>query len=172
MTSTSPIDEFDAARQVVEALKGLKPEEQQRAMRYAQERLGFASPPAPPPGDPSTRLTGSDIATFIKAKNPSNDVQFAAAVAYYYAFDAPANLKKAEISGEDLQEAARLTSRKRLDRPITTLHNTVGRGYIDKGSTRGTFRINTVGENLVAMSLPTGATTAAERTTRRPARKK
>jgi hypothetical protein len=29
------------------------------------------------------------------------------------------------------------------------------RGYLDKGSERGAFKINTVGENLVAMSLPT-----------------
>lgn len=27
-------------------------------------------------------------------------------------------------------------------------------GYLDKGSARGTFRVNTVGENLVAMAMP------------------
>jgi hypothetical protein len=174
MTNAPPPDEFEAARRIVEILRALKPEEQPRVIRWVQESLGIpaiALTPVPTQGSPATpRSTGSDIATFIKTKSPSNDVQFAATVAYYYAFEAP--VKRPEISADDLREATRLASTKRLDSPIQTLHNTVQRGYIDKGSTRGTFKINSVGENLVAMSLPTGTAVAATaRPTRRPARK-
>jgi hypothetical protein len=173
MTSAPPPDEFDAARRIVEILRALRSEEQPRVIRWVQESLGIATiaPTSPAPGGPATpRATGSDIATFIKAKSPSNDVQFAATVAYYYAFEAPD--KKPEISADDLREATRLASTKRLDSPIQTLHNTVQRGYVDKGSTRGTFKINSVGENLVAMSLPMGTVGAtAARPTRRPVRK-
>src|SRR6476661_2945935 len=68
--------------------------------------------------------------------------------ASYHAFEAAEH--KLEISPSDLLEAARLSGRFRLKRPITTLHNAVRRGYLDKGGGRGSFRINTVGENLVA----------------------
>jgi hypothetical protein len=162
-TPLKPADAFDAARMLVEVLKALKPDEQVKALRWAQESLGMdSSPPAlaaaggaQPPPTPQ----GGDIRSFIEAKNPRSDVQFAAAVAYYYAFVAPT--RKPEITGTDLQEATRLANRDRLHKPILTLHNAANRGYLDKGSEKGAFKINTVGENLVAMSLPTTGATAA-----------
>jgi hypothetical protein len=179
-----PSDEFDAVRMVVEILKDFKSDEQSRIIRWAQEKLGFvggahtavpgfATPgmAIPGVGGPANRVGGKDISSFMQAKNPTNDVHFATAVAYFYAFDAPEVNRKLEISASDLQDATRLCGRARLQRPITTLHNAVARGYLDKGSTRGTFKINTVGENLVAMSLPTGPV-SADAPRSRPARKK
>ena len=43
-------------------------------------------------------------------------------------------------------------------RPAQTLVNAHYQGYLEKGTQRGTYVINTVGENLVAMALPEGAT--------------
>jgi len=43
-----------------------------------------------------------------------------------------------------------------MTNPTSTLNNALRSGYLDKGSKRGTFRINAVGENLVAMTLPGG----------------
>jgi negative modulator of initiation of replication len=40
MSSIRPADEFEAARTVVDVLKSLQPEEQARAIRWAQEKLG------------------------------------------------------------------------------------------------------------------------------------
>jgi len=37
-----------------------------------------------------------------------------------------------------------------------TLNNAHNTGYLDRGSARGFFKLNTVGENLVAMTLPGG----------------
>jgi hypothetical protein len=189
-----PSDEYDAVRMVVEILKDFKSDEQERIIRWAQEKLGFAGGPntavpgyaipgmaIPGVGGPGMTMPGvggaaargaSDISSFMQAKNPSNDVQFATAVAYFYAFDAPEATKKPEIGAADLKEATRLTSRPRIPRPINTLHNAVARGYLDKGSARGTFKINTVGENLVAMSLPTTSVAATAPRRTRPARKK
>jgi len=173
-TSLKPADEFDAARMVVEVLKNLTQDEQIRALRWAQEKLGMVSlPPAVSAGGAApapAAAQGGDIRTFIAEKNPSSDVHFAAAVAYYYAFVAP--IKKPEISATDLKDATRLVNRERLHRPITTLHNAVNRGYLDKGSEKGTFKINTVGENLIAMSPPaTGAAAARPTRTKAKARK-
>jgi len=103
---------------------------------------------------------------------PSNDVQFATAVAYYYAFEAPEGSRQPEIDSNTLKEATRLTSRTRLQSPINTLHNAVKRGYLDKGTNKGLFTINTVGENLVAMSLPTGPTPRKPKRAKKAARRK
>lgn len=51
-----PHDEFDAARMVVEVLKTLPPDEQARAIRYAQEKLGvIGSLSSPTDQVPETR---------------------------------------------------------------------------------------------------------------------
>src|SRR5262249_54251804 len=100
-----------------------------------------------------------DIKSFIAAKNPAKDVQFAAVVAYYYRFEAPPAERKDAINQTDLQEAARKAGRQRFGRPIQTLNNAHKLGLLDKGSERGTFTINSVGENLVAMTLPGDGTT-------------
>src|SRR5437879_6231476 len=39
MSTVQPADEFDAARIVVDVLRSLQPDEQARAIRYAQEKL-------------------------------------------------------------------------------------------------------------------------------------
>ena len=169
-----PKDEFDAVRMVVEILKDLTSDEQARVVRYAQEKLGFAGGPhsavpgfavagmaVPGVGSPP-RATNIDISSFMQTKSPINDVQFATAVAYYYAFEAPEGSRKVEIGASDLLEAARQSGRARLRKPIITLHNTMKRGYLDKAG-RGTFKINPVGENLVAMGLPSGSATISPR---------
>jgi hypothetical protein len=153
-----PADEFDAVRIVVEVLKGLKPDEQSRVLRWAQDRLGILTPAiglsaGTAPAMVSSRPSVGDIRSFMASKNPTSDVQFVTAVAYYYAFEAPEGSRKSEITATDVKEATRLTDYKRLQRAIGTLHNAVGRGYLDKGKKSGTFRINSVGENLVALTL-------------------
>jgi hypothetical protein len=170
-----PADEFDAVRIVVEVLKNLKSDEQARVIRWAQEKLGVVAPPLPTSSGGAEALHrqgASDIATFIQGKKPANDVQFAAVVAYYYAFEASEASRKLEVSADDLKEATRLANTERLVKPIMTLHNAVNRGYLDKGSERGRFKINTVGENLVAMSLPTSNSTASLRKSKPASKKK
>jgi len=163
----NPPDDFEAVRAVVDALKAFPAEDQRRILRWAQEKLGLPISPSPSTGatapatavEPTTPVSTAtprprDIRAFLQEKRPSSDNQFAAAVAYYFAFEAPDNERKSEITASDLQHAARLSGRERLKRPIETLHNASKRGYLDKGKARGSFRINTVGENLVAMAMP------------------
>jgi len=102
---------------------------------------------------------------------------FAATVAYYYRFQAPEPQRKTAVTANDLQEACRLADRDRLVKPAQTLINAHGQGLLDKAGERGSYAINTVGENLVAMALPNSAPSAKptrRRTPRagRPASKK
>jgi hypothetical protein len=167
---------------VSENLKGLTKERQQKILRWVGESLdleGSAPPASPPsPARPDTAAPSAlgsqaghatDIKTFVDSKNPKSDNQFAAVVAYYYAFEAPSDQRLDAISAEVLQEAARLTRRKRMAKPLVTLNHAKSQGYLDIAD-RGQYRINSVGENLVAMALPSAANAATP--PRKPAKRR
>jgi hypothetical protein len=181
MTSQVHPDDFDVAKAIVAQVKDLTPERRERVFRWVAESLGLEpaalrpnpATPAPAPtaplpphsGPPSSG--GRDIKTFITQKAPKGDAQFATAVAYYYRFEAPT--PQQTISGVVLQEATRLAGRSRLSNPRNTLNNAKKSGYLDNPSP-GEFSINSVGENLVAMTLPGGDATSAGIRTKRASR--
>lgn len=178
-------DDLEAVRIVTTALSDFSPDEQERIIRWSREKLGLSpapqkseasrasQPSSPPPGEgseASALAPAKDLKTFVVAKSPNSDVQFAATVAYYYRFEAPPENQKNEIDRVMLQDACRLTGRKRLKNPRNTLNNAKNLGLLDKGSEAGKFAINTVGENLVAMTLPEQAGSGAK--DRKPRKRK
>lgn len=163
---TKPTDDFEAVRLVVTAIEGFDSTAQERILRWAREKVGLAGSPSNSVSGPMIKPltvdvsgllqtpTTRDLKTFVGEKNPGSDVQFAATVAYFYRFEAPLQERKNEINSSDLQEACRVTNRERLKLPAQTLRNAHTLGLLDKGSSSGLFTINSVGENLVAMTLP------------------
>lgn len=164
------IEDFDTAKAVFEKLKDVPAERRKRILNWVAEGLGVVlqsapaavAPPMVTPPVPSTPAAAPghplqappiDIKSFVATKAPKSDVQFAATVAYYYRFEAPAASRRETIDGDTLQEAARLAGRNRLANPRVTLNNAKNLGYLD-GNSPGEFSINSVGENLVAMTLP------------------
>jgi hypothetical protein len=174
-------DDLEAVRTIASALSGFSPEEQERILRWVREKIGLA-PAAralpdvripqlpllgtpvgqPEPAAPPTPAS-KDLKTFINSKQPKNDVQFAAAVAYYHRFDAPPEQRRNEIDANILQDACRLAGRARFQRPLATLNNAKNLGLLDSGTEKGKFTINTVGENLVAMTLPGKADASSQK---------
>lgn len=172
---TTAANDFDIAKAVADQLKSIEKERQQRILRWVAESLGLeVSAPhiadlrgpqtmAPIESTASHQVDAHsplhtrppDIKTFVDSKAPKSDVQFAAVVAYYFRFEAPQETRKESIDAQALQEAARLAGRRRPPKPLATLNNAKNLGYLDS-SERGQFRINSVGENLVAMTLPGG----------------
>jgi len=169
---SKPTDDLEAVRTVVDAIAEFEAKEQQRILRWVAEKVGLPEPfqqaalhsalpkehstqhaPAQP-GERPTTVSTQDIKSFVSLKNPRSDVQFAATVAYYFQFEAPQADRKKVISKDDLQEACRKAGRERLGNPGQTLRNAHKLGMLDKGEEPSTFSINTVGENLVAMTLP------------------
>lgn len=165
---------FDVAKVIAEELKQLPDKRQQeQAIRYASDSLGLGSGPqallsADRPAQVSPQMpaqsTGAtphstDIRTFTAEKVPKNDIQFAAVAAYYYRFLAPEQDRKEAINGKDLQDAARKADRRRPGNAPQTLRNAKNAGYLDSAGP-GQFRINAVGENLVAVTLPGGGSEA------------
>ncbi len=175
-------DDLEAVRKLVEVLSPFDTGEQERIIRWTREKLGLPAQVTASPGtresqaDSTTEGDGAggakDIRTFVTEKNPTSDNQFAATIAHYYRFVAPPATRKEFITADDLQEACRLTGRNRLPRPAQTLINAHTNGLLDKGANRGEYVISTVGENLVAVSLPGSAAAAdVRRRTARPRRK-
>jgi len=167
-------DDLEAVRTIVATLKDFPVADQQRIVRWAAEKLGMPMPassgqaampagPALTTAQPATltqaapAAAATDIKTFMAEKKPRNDVQYAAAVAYYHRFEAPPAEKKDAINKDDLQEATRKSGRDRFGNPLQTLNNAHTLGLLDRGPEKGTFVINSVGENLVAMTLPDGS---------------
>ena len=179
--SATATDEFDALRIIVKTLEPFGPEDQSRILRWTAEKLGLSQPPrvASPAGpgavavsssqpEPTLTSAAKDIKSFVAQKKPKNDSQFAAVVAYYNRFEAPD--KKEAITQADLLEACRMANYPRPPAPGQTLRNAVNAGLLDKAD-RGAFSVNSVGENLVAVTLPGDGTVSGDSTPRQRARK-
>jgi len=183
---TNPLDDFEKGKAIAELLKDLTQDRQERVLRWVAEAVGThlppaggrgpvapvaggASLPAPAVGAPAQK----SLRAFIEEKRPRSDAHFATAVAYYYGFEAPATQRSASITAAGLRQAARDVDRERFPKPAVTLNNAKKQGYLE-AVRRGQFAVTTVGENLVAMTLPTDATRGApakagRRTKRKPA---
>lgn len=170
---------FDAAKEIVESLNGMDKISQALAMRFAAETLGLQSAASSLPvtttlptlaGASPTAGTphSTDIKQFTAAKAPKSDQQFAAVVAYFYRFEASEAERRDTIDSDFLLQAARLAGRNRPPSPRMTLNNAKNAGYLDAAAA-GKFRLNSVGENLVAMTLPGNA---SENSPSRRAKKK
>ncbi|SRR6266571_4495585 len=187
-----PTDDLEAVRLVATALEGFSPDEQERIIRWAREKLGLAPAPrnlpdtrapqqsspavSPRPAEPTDPTqppaSAKDLKTFVSGKKPKNDIQFAATVAYFYRFEAPPEQRRSEIDAVILQDACRLAGRERFKRPRVTLNNAKNQGLLDSGSEAGKFAVNTVGENLVAMTLPSQSGSSAKgKKPKKPAKK-
>ena len=156
---------LDAAQKIVAELQGMNPENQSLALQFAMQTLRLTPPatqPATAPAHshiphthpaPASSGQPTDIKTFTAAKAPKSDQQFAAVVAYFYQFEAPTAQRKDAIDADTMKDAARQAGRAQVKQWIMTLNNAKNAGYLDPAGT-GKFKLNAVGENLVAITLP------------------
>ncbi len=167
------VDDYQAVKAVVETIEPFNSEDRERILRWAREKLGMLPAPlgadvdrrppdgagstVPPTGHdshrPNTPQHAADIKTFVAQKAPGSDSHFAAAVAFYHQFVAPEPARKSSIGKDDIIEACRNADRKRPASPAQVLVNAYHEGILDR-SEKGQYRLNAVGENLVAMVLP------------------
>lgn len=170
--------DFLAAEEIKGILNGREKTEQERIIRWVSESLELsisgrgarAHPPdahaavvvPPTVGDADRSSRAKDMRSWVGEKQPKSDTQFAAVVAYFFRFIATDTERKDSITSEDLQTAARLAQWKVFKDPSVPLNNAIKQGYVDRVG-RGTYRLNAVGENLVAMTLPGTGEVGAKR---------
>ena len=166
-SATSVKSPLDAAQKVVAELTGMTSEHQSLALKFAIETLGLqllpalspaaAGPDHPPQPTPLHGASGADHSTDIRSftamKTPKSDQQFAAVVAYFYQFEAKPENRKEAIDADTMRDAARLAPWRQRKRWNMTLTNAKNAGYLDAAG-NGKFKLSSVGENLVAITLP------------------
>jgi hypothetical protein len=164
--------ELSAIQAVMTALDGLDDAARRRALGYVFERLGIrgdlsrgsvAAPPlsldsgrptveTPPPAAPAGESSGvADIRTLKEAKKPKSANEMAALVAFYVAELAPE--RRDTITRKDVETYFKQARFPLPSAMRQTLPNAAAAGYLDFVSD-GEFRLNPVGYNLVAHSLP------------------
>lgn len=99
------------------------------------------------------RHTQVDIRTLKNQKNPSNAIQMACVVAYYLQELATDDEKKNSITKSDLEKYFKQGGFQLPESIQDVLPNAKKGGYFESAS-RGSYKLNAVGYNLVAHSLP------------------
>lgn len=182
MSDTKDDQELRAIQQVIGALSDLDSEARARVINYVFQRLGILSPAgradrvgsgAPPvhgieasvPG-PQVERRQIDIRTFGEEKSPRSGNERVAVVGYYLSELAPPDERKAEISAADITKYFKQAGFPLPGAARMTLVNAKNAGYLDAGAERGTYKLNPVGHNLVAHSLP-AVSKASRRVSRR-----
>lgn len=170
---------LELALNIVNSLNGFSADTQSLAIKFAIETLGlqktlgqfpksFDSSLASAPlvteqrtivsgkGDDNSS-TAIDIKSFTDSKSPKSDQQFVAVVAYYYQFKAPLEERKDSIDVDTLKDAARLVQWKQPSDWRFTLKNAKNAGILNSKGVGG-YCLSPVGENLVAITLPSNGT--------------
>lgn len=156
-------DEINAIKVVLRALEPLDPDIRRNVFDYVARRLGIAGPEsaAPPatvidvpkhPAEAAAKSAPLHLAAFAKQKSPKSANEMAAVVAYYLAEMAPASERRKTVNADAIKTYFKIG-----DYPLPeirfTLPNAKAAGYFDAVGD-GEYRLNPVGHNLVAHSLP------------------
>jgi hypothetical protein len=170
--------ELAALTNVVRALQGLSAEGQRRVVESALVFLGTKTTPIVEAGDllvspqagPSEPRSGglTDIRSLKEQKNPGSANEMAALVAYYLAEVAQGSEKKPAIDISDVEKYFKQANFRLPRHPKMTLVNARNAGYFDAVGS-GQYKLNPVGYNLVAHSLPRAGTAERLQKPKRPA---
>ena len=137
----------------------------------ADSRQGFGAPS----GQTEAPAAGPvHIETLKKEKSPRSANEMAALVAYYLSHVAPSDKRKTTVNTHDIETYFKIAKFPLPRQPRVTLQNARNAGYFDSVGS-GEYRLNPVGYNLVAHSMPRGAqktTTAPKKKSTRKPRKK
>lgn len=141
--------ELQAMAATLKALEPLETDEQQRVLDWLAAKLSLQAAPLSDESDTSGRNKPTSeglgtIKTFLKDKNPADDVSRAAALAYYLT----------HASGVATYKTADLT-RARIDAALSNFNmsravsNAQRAGYLTTAGKRGVYQITSSGESVV-----------------------
>ncbi len=153
--------ELEAIRAVMAALEPLNDQERSRVLEYVLKRLQMATvrapivsrEPAPGVSPSPTSVPVTDIRSLKEEKRPRSANEMAALVAYYVAELAPEGERSNTINAETLRRYFKMAGFRLPENPQYTLPNAAAAGYVENVS-RGEYRLNPVGYNLVVHALP------------------
>jgi hypothetical protein len=161
-------DDFDAVKSLVGALENFSDEERKRIIRWACEKLGtkyeekstlvsnVIAPVIPEKQESFLQNPNKtvDIRSLRTEKSPKSGIQMAVLVAYYLKEYAPLNEKQDYVTDDDITKYFTQASFP-LPRGKArfTLTNAKNAGYLEAIG-NGQYKLNPVGFNLAAYSMP------------------
>jgi hypothetical protein len=172
--------ELEAINKIIKALESLEVDEKKRVIEYTLTRLGLKVafnkiannnllendlfPPEVKDDflqPKSNQDIIRDIRSLAQEKSPKTAIEMAVVVAFYLSELAPSKERKEIISTEDITKYFKQASFK-LPRGTSggaaTLRNAKNAGLLDSAGETGKYKLNPVGYNLVAFSLPKSGT--------------
>jgi hypothetical protein len=180
---SEPVDhEVEAIKVVLAALAPLSEKARASVLDYVMRRLdvpppvpmgartnaGGAGPAAPiPPASGIGAPATVHIKEFKEQKRPRSANEMAAVVAYYLANLAPEGKRKNTINQKDVETYFKIAVFPLPQQVRKTLANAKNSGYFDLVGD-GEYKLNAVGHNLVAHSMPRGASKVTKAAKRRP----
>lgn len=152
---------------IVDALTSLDEAARATAIRAACDHLAIPQPlavggtedvvvpreNARAAGIPAVPAAAADVRSMKDQKRPKTAAEMACVVAYYLESVAPTAERKKDVSSEDMQKYFKQAGFPLPKRPQQLLVNARASGYFDSVG-HGKYRLNPVGHNLVAHSLP------------------
>lgn len=180
--------EFAALKSIIDSLKPLKSEIQTKVLRYVVETFGLNQQFSNSDGKQTTDETigksafesrqpvGPGIAgaeihikQVVEQKKPRSANEMAALVAYYLAEVVQSDRRKKTINSADLTTYFKIGGFALPERIDMTLPNAANAGYFEFAGS-GEYKLNAIGHNLVAHSMPRGSETKPAKG-RRPLKK-
>ena len=164
-----------AIDQITAALEQLDESTRVTAIQAACSHLGLVAPltpahaaatvtqqstvPAAPHGHSHPERSGKkvDIRSLKEEKQPSSAKQMACVVAYYLQELAPTDEKKDTVSTKDIEKYFKQAGFKLPTKVEQVLVDARRSGYFESAA-RGEYKLNAVGYNLVAHTLPSTKT--------------
>jgi hypothetical protein len=152
--------ELEVIGTIVTALESLNDQERSRVLEYVLKRLQMATV-RPPTGQhemvsvpsPQSAERVHDIRSLREEKQPRSANEMAALVAYYVSELAPVGQRVDTIGADALRRYFKIAGFRLPQNLHYTLVNAASAGYLDNVS-RGEYRLNPVGYNLVVHGLP------------------
>jgi hypothetical protein len=154
--------ELKAIKTIMELLKPLDETGRSRVLEYVLKRLDMTAFQAEPAIVAEQVSVGSsafsggpvkDIRTFTAEKQPRSANEMVALIAYYLSDLAPATEASPTVNVEMIRKYFKLAAFPMPRVPKAALTNAAAAGYLENVS-RGEYRLNSVGHNLVVHGLP------------------
>lgn len=163
--SDSVDQEVEAIKTVLQALSPLSEKARTSVMEYVTKRLEL---PARQNDQNNADIkienakdgASPHIKNFKEQKKPRSANEMAALVAYYLANLAPLPQRKTTINQKDIETCFKIANFPLPQQVRVTLQNAKVAGYFDSAGD-GEFRLNAVGHNLIAHTLPRESSGAA-----------
>ena len=151
---------------VIEFILGRTGHRPSRAAAPADSTRPTLPGSAPAADSPSFRVPAesrTDIKSLREEKQPGSLNEMATLVAFYLKEVAVGDEHRDTVTAADLEKYFRQAGYKLPTRAIMALVNARQAGYLDPTGDAGVYKLNPVGYNLVAHSMPTGRRTTHTR---------